>query len=97
MPADKNKTVENAEATTMEVRALNGYTFPVVGTLLKNVFQVVTILDSIEDKYFAEGNNAEDFGFIVYYNESPETKKGMFPPIMTLIDYDISRLGMCKR
>lgn len=59
---------------------------------------VVTVLDSIEDKYsMAEDGAAaeeEDYGYIVFVSNSPETKKGMFPPIMTLIDYDIEALGM---
>ena len=57
-----------------------------------------TIIDSIEDKYNpslsgSEDENAENFDFIVYVSNSPETKKGMYPPIMTLIDYDIQTVG----
>ena len=32
-------------------------------------------------------------GWIVFVSNSPECKKGMFPPIMTLSDYDISTIG----
>ena len=52
-----------------------------------------TLLDSIQNKYGAEEDNQEDYGWIVFVSNSPECKKGMFPPIMTLSDYDISTIG----
>jgi hypothetical protein len=59
--------------------------------------EVKTILDCIEDKYAPDPEGAGDFGFIVFVSNSPETKKGMFPPIMTLIDYDIEEVGTHNR
>ena len=52
---------------------------------------MTTILQSIEEKYSYD--DAEDYGFIVYISNSPETKKGMFPPILTLCDFDIRFVG----
>ena len=51
-----------------------------------------TLMDSIEDKYVGD-DNSRDYGFIVFVSESPECKKGMFPPIMTLCDFDIEAIG----
>ena len=53
----------------------------------------VTLLDSIQDKYGDEGETGQDYGWIVFVSNSPECKKGMFPPIMTLSDYDINTIG----
>ena len=57
-----------------------------------------TVLSSIEEKYSPDDPDlsaalGSDFGYIVFVSNSPETKKGMFPPIMTLIDYDIESVG----
>lgn len=52
---------------------------------------MTTILETIEDKYSYDD---EDYGFIVFVSSSPEAKKGMYPPIMTLCDYDIDSVGM---
>ena len=52
-----------------------------------------TVVASIEEKYAGDD---EDYGFIVFVSNSPETKKGMFPPIMTLCDYDIEAVGELK-
>ena len=60
-----------------------------------------TVLDGLEDKYnFSMGTGSDDddgnsdsFDFIVFVSNSPETKRGMYPPVVTLIDYDIERLG----
>ena len=55
---------------------------------------VKTVLNSIEEKYSPDDPDiSADFGYIVFVSNSPETKKGMFPPIMTLIDYDIESVG----
>lgn len=51
-----------------------------------------TLMDSIEDKYVVD-DSSRDYGFIVFVSESPECKKGMFPPIMTLCDFDIEAIG----
>ena len=50
-----------------------------------------TLIESIEDKY--DGEDGRDYGFIVFVSSSPECKKGMFPPVMTLCDYDIETVG----
>ena len=50
-----------------------------------------TLLEGIADKY---EQNDEDFGgFIVVVSRSPECKKGMFPPIMSLCDYNLEHVG----
>ena len=55
---------------------------------------MATLLESIQNKYGADDDNdQEDYGWIVFVSNSPECKKGMFPPIMTLSDYDISNIG----
>ena len=50
-----------------------------------------TLIESIEDKY--DGEDGRDYGFIVFVSSSPECRKGMFPPVMTLCDYDIETVG----
>ena len=50
-----------------------------------------SVLSSIEDKYAYD--DGEDYGFIVFVSNSPECKKGMFPPVMTLCDYNIDSVG----
>ena len=57
----------------------------------------VTLLDSIQDKYGGEDEAGQDYGWIVFVSNSPECKKGMFPPIMTLSDYDINTIGNLKK
>ena len=54
---------------------------------------MVTLQESIAEKYGERENEAEDFGFIVFVSCSPEAKAGMFPPLMTLNDYNIERFG----
>ena len=53
---------------------------------------MTTLIKSIEEKYDGE-EAGRDYGFIVFVSSSPECKKGMFPPIMTLCDYDIESVG----
>eukprot|EP00095_Tigriopus_kingsejongensis_P002556 maker-scaffold309_size213625-snap-gene-1.27 protein:Tk02556 transcript:maker-scaffold309_size213625-snap-gene-1.27-mRNA-1 annotation:"isoform a" len=55
--------------------------------------EMATILQSIADKYSPEEVEEENLGFIVFVSNSPECKRGMFPPIMTLIDYDLEAVG----
>ena len=57
---------------------------------------MATLLHSIQDKYGADDADREEYGWIVFVSNSPECKKGMFPPIMTLSDYDISSIGNYK-
>ena len=54
---------------------------------------MVTLQESIDEKYGEKESEAEDFGFIVFVSCSPEAKAGMFPPLMTLNDYNIERFG----
>ena len=54
---------------------------------------VVTLQNSIDEKYGEKENEAEDFSFIVFVSSSPEAKAGMFPPLMTLNDYNIESFG----
>ena len=54
---------------------------------------MVTLQESIEEKYGEKESEAEDFGFIVFVSCSPEAKAGMFPPLMTLNDYNIECFG----
>lgn len=52
-----------------------------------------TLMASIQDKYVCDENSDREYGFIVFVSESPECKLGMFPPIMTLCDFDIEAIG----
>ena len=54
---------------------------------------MVTLQSSIHEKYGEKENEAEDFSFIVFVSSSPEAKAGMFPPLMTLNDYNIESFG----
>jgi len=54
---------------------------------------MVTLQESIDGKYGEKESEAEDFGFIVFVSCSPEAKAGMFPPLMTLNDYNIECFG----
>ena len=53
---------------------------------------MATLLESIQNKYAEEETGQDEYGWIVFVSNSPECKKGMSPPIMTLSDYDINRL-----
>ena len=66
-----------------------------IGTRTKSSSNPKTVLSSIEEKYSPDDPDlsASEFGYIVFVSNSPETKKGMFPHIMTLIDYDIESVG----
>jgi len=52
-----------------------------------------SLMASIQDKYVCDENSEREYGFIVFVSESPECKLGMFPPIMTLCDFDIEAIG----
>jgi len=54
---------------------------------------MVTLQQSIEEKYGEKEEDKEDFGFIVFVSCSPEAKAGMLPPLMTLNDYNIENFG----
>ncbi len=54
---------------------------------------MAALLDCIEDKYVVDDEMEQNYGFIVFVSNSPECKKGMLPPIMTLNDCDINRIG----
>ena len=56
-----------------------------------------TVLSSLESKYSpdedAELGSPSSDSFIVFVSNSPESKLGMLPPVMTLCDYDIDKVG----
>ncbi len=59
---------------------------------------MATVMDCIDDKYSYDlvgkiTEHDEDFDFIVFVSNSPECKKGMLPPIITLCDYNINSVG----
>ena len=54
---------------------------------------MVSLKESIDEKYGEKENESEDFGFIVFVSCSPEAKRGMFPPMITLNDYNIEHFG----
>ena len=54
---------------------------------------MVSLKDSIDDKYGEKEEESDDFGFIVFVSCSPEAKRGMLPPLMTLNDYNIEYFG----
>eukprot|EP00092_Neocalanus_flemingeri_P013931 GFUD01015027.1.p1 GENE.GFUD01015027.1~~GFUD01015027.1.p1 ORF type:complete len:540 (-),score=128.50 GFUD01015027.1:28-1647(-) len=54
---------------------------------------MVSLKESIDEKYGEKENDSEDFGFIVFVSCSPEAKRGMFPPMITLNDYNIECFG----
>jgi len=54
---------------------------------------MVSLKESIDEKYGEKENESEDFGFIVFVSCSPEAKRGMLPPMMTLNDYNIESFG----
>ena len=70
-----------------------------IGTTRTKSSSPKTVLSSIEEKYSPDDPDlsASEFGYIVFVSNSPETKKGMFPHIMTLIDYDIESVGELKQ
>lgn len=55
---------------------------------------MVSLADSIEEKYGDDdSDDSLDYNFIVFVSSSPEKRKGMLPPILTLNDYNIENLG----
>ena len=54
---------------------------------------MVSLKESIDEKYGEKESESEDFGFIVFVSCSPEAKRGMFPPMITLNDYNIEYFG----
>lgn len=54
---------------------------------------MVSLKESIDQKYGEKDDESEDFGFIVFVSCSPEAKRGMLPPLMTLNDYNIECFG----
>ena len=54
---------------------------------------MVSLKESIDDKYGEKEEESDDFGFIVFVSCSPEAKRGMLPPLMTLNDYNIEYFG----
>ena len=59
---------------------------------------MITIAESIQDRYSQEDHDSEtgggaDFVVILSVSSSPHTKQGKLPCLITLMDYDISRMG----
>jgi len=54
---------------------------------------VISLKESIDDKYGEKETENEDFGFIVFVSCSPEAKRGLLPPMITLNDYNIETFG----
>ena len=54
---------------------------------------VVSLKESIEEKYSEKDHESEEFGLILFVSCSPEAKIGMFPPLMTLNDFNIECFG----
>ena len=54
---------------------------------------MVSLKESVEEKYGEKEHESEDFGFILFVSCSPEAKKGMFPPLITLNDFNIECFG----
>jgi hypothetical protein len=59
---------------------------------------MVTLVESIEDRYGAEereDGDSDDSGYVCFVSisSSPEVRQGLLPPVMTLIDYNIECLG----
>jgi hypothetical protein len=58
-----------------------------------NLAKMVSLKESVEEKYGEKESESEDFGFILFVSCSPEAKKGMLPPLMTLDDFNIECFG----
>ena len=54
---------------------------------------MVSLREVIDDKYGEKDNENEAFEFIMFVSCSPEEKRGMFPPLMILNDYNIEYFG----
>ena len=54
---------------------------------------MVSLKESVEEKYGEKEHESEDFGFIMFVSCSPEAKKGMLPPLLTLNDFNIEYFG----
>ena len=54
---------------------------------------MVSLKECIDDKYGEKENESDDFGYIVFVSCSPEAKRGLLPPLMTLNDYNIECFG----
>ena len=55
---------------------------------------MVTIADSIQDRYNQQEEEQEDdYVFIMSISSSPQAKQGKLPCLITLMDYEISKMG----
>ena len=54
---------------------------------------VVSLKESINDKYGEKETENDDFGFIVFVSCSPEAKRGLLPTMITLNDYNTETFG----
>jgi hypothetical protein len=54
---------------------------------------MVSLVESLEDKYGEDEEEDQAFAFIVFVSCSPEAKRGLLPHVITLNDYNI---GQCR-
>ena len=54
---------------------------------------MVSLKECIDDKYGEKETESDDCGYIVFMSCSPEAKRGLLPPLMTLNDYNIECFG----
>ena len=58
---------------------------------------MITIVESIEDRYGIVGGDDEDdetnYDFFLSCSSSPQVRQGLLPPVITLTDYNIECLG----
>jgi hypothetical protein len=50
---------------------------------------MVSLVESLEDKYGEDEEEDQNFAFIVFVSCSPEAKRGLLPHVITLNDYNI--------
>jgi hypothetical protein len=68
--------------------------FLLIQLLTKSELKMVSLVDSIEERYGDDdSDDGQDYSFIVFVSSSPEKRKGMLPPILTLNDYNHETLG----
>ena len=50
---------------------------------------MVSLVESLEEKYGEEEEEDQHFAFIVFVSCSPEAKRGLLPHVITLNDFNI--------
>lgn len=54
---------------------------------------MVSLVESLDEKYGEDEEEDQNFPFIVFVSCSPEAKRGLLPHVITLNDFNIERLG----